>query len=103
MQLLFVDEVTSPAAQHSCNDSENCITHTYQLGQVPTTGACGIHKNVEQRNSNLNQFELLYVVLCAVSKGLANGCYASTLHESTAAAFCCLLLLRGAAACIVSS
>jgi hypothetical protein len=74
-----------------------------QLGQVPTTGACGIHKNVEQLNANLNQFELLYLVLCAVSKGLANGCYASTLHESTTAAFFCFLLLRGAAACIVSS
>jgi hypothetical protein len=36
---------------------------------------------VKQTNSILNQFEILYVVLCAVRQGLASGCYASTLHN----------------------
>jgi hypothetical protein len=34
----------------------------------------------------------MYVVLCAVRKGLANGCYASTLHnlqQLLSAVFCC--------------
>jgi hypothetical protein len=50
-----------------------------QQQQVQTTGAWGIHINMCKINSILNQFELLYVVLCAVRKGLASECYASTL------------------------
>jgi hypothetical protein len=51
------------------------------------TAACTNHRclrhtcKCEATNSILNQFEILYVVLCAVRKGLASGCYASTLHN----------------------